>query len=156
MCVKQTKQKRAGVTTFEVMVAATLLLASLSIFGPLAIRIGRTLQETRQVRLATEELSNQLEGFHGLTRSEIEHRLTSLATSEQLGEVLTNARLSGRVLEDDQPLGIELSLTWDRVASAKPLVLVGWPHVKETSVMPDQANEDSNDKKSSQETGDQP
>ena len=73
---------RRAVTSFEVLVAFTLLTSVLGMSVPLVVRHGRLLISARQHRLAVEELSNQLERLTTLPPGELAAAVTGLKVSE--------------------------------------------------------------------------
>jgi hypothetical protein len=117
---------RRGLTATELIVAATLLVGVISLIAPLTVRIGRIWQDARQFRLATNELSNQLELLTGQSTEQRNVSLLELQPSPELHEALPGARLTGETIGDEDGLRIALTIEWDRAPGSKTLTLVGW------------------------------
>jgi hypothetical protein len=117
--------RRASAMT-ELIVAATLLIAGLSLLGSVAVRTGKLWQDTRRYQLAIDELTNQLERLTSIDDSEIDEQLAKLTVSPAVEDVLPSARLSGRKLSDDNGTRVMLEIEWDRLGTVEPLKLVGW------------------------------
>ena len=117
---------RNGSMMTEVVVAAGLLAAAFSVTAPLVVTSGRMWQQTRHQQLAMDELSNQMERLLVISEEQQAEALQQLAVSEQLAEVLVDARLTSEIIDDDDGKRLVLSMTWDRGVEALPLRLVGW------------------------------
>jgi len=120
------RANRRGFTMTELVVAATLLIAGLSVVAPLAVRSGRVWQDSRHYRLAVEELSNQLERLTSLDAVDRAAALSELVPSTQVSTALPNPMLSAETLTDENGTRLVLRLTWDRLGKSTPLTLVGW------------------------------
>ncbi len=137
--MNQKKSKlRRGLSLTEVVVAATLVLSMIGLLTPLTVRVGRVWQNTRQYRLASNELANQMEMLTSLDKANCEAALLNLKTSEIVAESLSEAMLHGELVSDQDGTRLILKLDWDRGSNSIPLSLVGWldtdPAASETSV----------------------
>ena len=117
---------RRGYMMTDLVVAATLLVAVLSVVTPLAVRSGRLWQDSRHYRLAVDELSNQLERLTSLNQAQRETALAELSPSPQVRDRLQNAVLKAETIDDVDGRRLVLQLQWDRVGPAKPVSLVAW------------------------------
>ena len=117
---------RGGVTTAEVLVAATLLLGMIGVVVPTTVRAGKIWHDTRQYQLATNELSNQFEMLSSLSPDELSETLKQLKVAEHLEARLPNASLTGALQQDADGYRLTLEINWDRGANAQPLRLTGW------------------------------
>ncbi len=84
------RERRCAVTSFEVLVAFTLLCSVLGLSTSLIIRHGRLLTAQREYRLATDEVCNQLDRLTGLPADDLPQAVKQLAVSP-----FTAARLPG-------------------------------------------------------------
>jgi len=118
---------RAGVSSLEVVVALGLLTAALSTTLPLFVRHARLLTESRQERIAIEELANLAERLSSLDPAAVAAFLKAPAVSPIAAAGLPGARLS--VSLADSPLGQQatLRLSW-RAAGRRdhPLEMAVW------------------------------
>lgn len=117
---------RHGVLMTELIVAAVLLISTISLLTMFSVRTGKLWQDGRHYRLAVEELTNQLEKITSLDEAEIDARLADLQPSVEIQSVLPNARLSGETVSDEHGTRVTLEITWNRPGSAKPVSLVTW------------------------------
>lgn len=122
----QKSKRRRGLMMTELIVAATLLIAALTLISTLSFRTGKLWQDSRHYRLASEELGNQLERLTVLDESELDAELANLEASPAAQAALQNPRLVGEKIVDSDGTRIKLSINWDRAAKAAPLVLIGW------------------------------
>ena len=121
------KVSRRGLLITELIVAAGLLVAILSVVMPLAVRSGRLWQDSRHYRLATDELTNQLEVLTSFDESELSTAISNLNISAPLQDTLPNPELSAKVVADENGTRVVLRLTWDRIGNkSTPVILVGW------------------------------
>lgn len=117
---------RAGFTLIELTVAATLVIAGLTVLGGMTVATGRMWQQTRQERVASEELSNQLERLIALTPAERGAAISDLRPSAFATQTLVDVTLVAKPVSDAEGERIELAIDWDRGTPGKPLSLVGW------------------------------
>ena len=122
-------RSRRGLSITEVVVAATLVVSMIGIVVPLAVRIGRVWQSTRQYRLAYNELSNQMELLTSIGESQCAAELSQLKISDKLTDALPGARLQGELVRDHDGTRLVLSLDWERGSKSVPIALVGWLNV---------------------------
>jgi len=118
--------RRGGFTITELIVAATLLVVSMSVVASLTVSAGRLRQDARHHRLALDELSNQLERLTSLDKTSRVNALAELAPSPQMLELLPNPVISAETLSDESGTRLVMHLVWDRLGKGNPVTLVGW------------------------------
>ena len=118
--------RRAGFTTTEVVVAASVLVVVIAMIAPMTARVGQLWRDSRQVGLAVEELTNQMEKFEVMSDEQRRSALQQLVVSSEVSKSLPEARLSGRQVIDQEGSRIVLSLEWQRVSPGNPIQLEGW------------------------------
>lgn len=120
-------RSRSGFTSTELVVASSLMVATMAIVGPLAFRTSRLWQDTRHQQLAMEELSSELERLTALDSETRRQQIDSLTPSESLRLVAPDANLSAVIVDNDDGIQLVVSLDWNlRDAPRAPLQLVGW------------------------------
>ncbi len=134
--------KRRGSTLVELIVAAGLLIALMSILSPLSTRLGRLWHQSRHYQLALDEVNNQLEQLTTLSPEERDTKLQQLQVSESLSNVFPEAKLSAEVTSDDDGERLTLRLQWDSSHGAKPLSLTAWMPPRKSPVEATAAGED--------------
>jgi prepilin-type N-terminal cleavage/methylation domain-containing protein len=116
---------RRGFSAVETM-AALALLAVVSTM-PLFVRHGRLLADSRQERIAIEELANQAARLVALPADDRDAALAALAPSAVAARRLPGARLTAT--RGPSPLGdrVVLQLAWDATGRREhPLSLAVW------------------------------
>lgn len=121
-----TRATRPGFTLIELTVAATLVIAGLTAVGGMTVATGRMWRQTRQERIATEELSNQFERLVALTATERAAAMADLKPSAFAAQALAAVTLVAKPVSDADGERIELAIDWDRGMPGQPLTLVGW------------------------------
>lgn len=121
-----TRVPRPGFTLIELTVAATLVIAGLTVLGSMTVATGRMWQQTRQERVASEELSNQLERLVALTPAERSAAMSELMPSAFATQTLADVTLIAKPVSDAEGELIELAIDWDRGMPGQPLSLIGW------------------------------
>ena len=118
---------RAGTSTLDALVAFTLLVTTLSVATPLAVRHGRLLKSQRDYRLTLDELSNQMERIIATSASDLPAAIQQLAPSEFLIDRIPSAQLSGELQTVDGGMRVVLQLSWNELAGRRtPVSLAGW------------------------------
>lgn len=118
---------RRGVTLLEVLVALTLLMAIMGSAMPLFVRHTRLLLETRQERIALEELANHAERIAALPVRDVTAYLAAIGPSD-----LVRRRLPGAVVTADRDrttLGerVVVRIGWNTAGRREhPLSLAVW------------------------------
>jgi hypothetical protein len=120
------RSPRRGLMMTELIVAASLLISSLSLLVTLSFRTGKLWQDSRHYSLAVNELTNQLERLTTLEEDEIDGQLTELEPSAAIQAALPNPRLTGEKIVDEYGTRVMLAIEWDRPGNAKPLSLMAW------------------------------
>lgn len=119
----------------DLLVAFTLLVASMSISTQLVVRHAQLLKSQRNYRLALDELTNQLDRLTALSPSELTRAIEAIAPSEFVVGRLPNARLSGKLAEIAGGSRVSLDITWDEMGHRKkPVTMAAW--VFESSPLP--------------------
>ncbi len=121
-----TNKDRRGVSLIELLVAAVVLVAVMSLVTSLCFRISLVWQEIGHRRVAVAELSNQLERLTRMDPEDVPLALASLKPSALVEQTLLAPQLSGEMVESEIGHQIELQLNWRRRYPGKPVELVGW------------------------------
>jgi hypothetical protein len=119
--------RHGGFSTVEVLSAVALLGALTATVMPLFVRHGRLLVDTRQERIAIEELANQAERLAAAPAAERDALLAALRPSDLAGRRLPGARIEA--VRGPSPLGerVVLKLSWDAIGRReRPLALAVW------------------------------
>ena len=117
---------RRGFTLTELIVSATLLMATVAMIAPTSFRNGRLWIDVRQRTVAIDEMTNQVEYLIALDDDAREAAIAELQVSPHAASVLRNATFTAEEKVDENGRRIELSLNWDRLGDPDPIVLVGW------------------------------
>ena len=127
MRLRQFPSRRRATTALEVVIAFTLLAATISLATPLVVAHNRLLMAQRHYRLALDELSNQIERLTGLPQAELPPAVESLAPSPFAAEHLPGAALRGQLAETDRGRRVTLEITWTEPnRQAAPLRMTAW------------------------------
>lgn len=118
--------RRNAFTMIELVVAASIMIALMSVVTSLTFRIHKVWQDTNQQRIATWAVSSELERITSLPTDEIAATLDELAASEELQNLLTAPEWSGDFIDDELGPRVALRLNWKRRHPGVPLELVGW------------------------------
>src|SRR5882672_4071612 len=89
--------RRCGSTSYEVLVAFTLLTTLLSLSLSSMVRHGRLLTSEQNYRLALDELSNQLDRLTALPGNELPLAVKELKLTPFTAERLSDAKLVGEI-----------------------------------------------------------
>lgn len=126
-----------GTTTLEVIVAGTLLLATLGSLFTLVPHLGKLWRSSRDYHIAINELANQLEAITILPESDQDKALEKLEVSSDARDVLHSPELSHQLIDDESGKRIVLSIQWQREPDAKPVSMTAWisspPVISETA-----------------------
>lgn len=118
---------RPGLSTVETMAAVALLTVVMASTMPVFVRHGRLLAESRQERIAIEELANQAARLVALPVDRRAAALAALAPSAVAARRLPGAELTAK--RGPSPLGdrVVLRLAWDATGRREhPLSLAVW------------------------------
>jgi hypothetical protein len=111
----------------DLMVALTLLIAAMSLVGPLVVRHGQVLKSQRHYRLAMDELTNQLERLAALAPERLSDAMEQLALSPFIAERLVGAKIEGELAPVEAGVRITLHMTWDEIGHRRePVTLAAW------------------------------
>lgn len=127
------RKHRRAVITFELLVAAGLLVCMIGVLAPLTARLGRMMNDGRHVRIALSELSNQIDVLTTYDRERLMEELESLTASEEIRHALPGAKLQGEVKSDGDGTRLILTIDWERPVKSTPLSLVAWLDGKSTN-----------------------
>ena len=125
--VGQAATPRRGFSTVETMAAVAMLSVFMASTMPLFVRHGRLLADSRQERIAIEELANQAARLVALPVDKREAAVAALAPSVVAARRLPGARLTAT--RGPSPLGdrVVLHLAWDATGRREhPLTLAVW------------------------------
>jgi Tfp pilus assembly protein FimT len=118
---------RSGFTSTELVVASSLLVALMSIMGPLAIRSARLWKDSRHQELALETLAGEIERLTAMNSDARTEAMESLTVSDLLSNAAPNATINAAIIQDEAGTRIELTLDWNQTDYPRaPLRLVGW------------------------------
>lgn len=117
---------RRGSTITELIVAAGLLVTSISLLATSSVAALKLNRLERYQAVASDELANQLERLLALPADEVTSALTNLELSNWAQQILPQASLSGTAIDDAYGRRVLLQIDWARLGDAKPLVAVGW------------------------------
>lgn len=127
---------RSGLLMTEVLVAAVVLVAVISVLTQLMIRGGRLQMDARRYQVALDELSNQIDRLTALNEDARNRALQALTPSPDAAATLPSAKLQAKTINDAAGHRLVLSLAWDRFGERRPITLVGW--LPPASVTPDE------------------
>lgn len=108
------------------MVAATLVVAMLSVAAPMVVRTARIWKQTQHVQLAMDELSTQMDRLIAMPAEIREVAIEEIAVSPEVSGVLNSAKLMASRVNDDDGDRIELAINWQRVGNPPPVRLTAW------------------------------
>lgn len=115
-----------GVVLLEMLIAAALVLTTLSVAAPLVIRSARAWKQTRQYQVACDELSAHMDRLLAMPAEKRKQALPETAVASEVAEILHAAEISGEILDDQNGTRLRLSIQWERTGQAPPVTLVGW------------------------------
>lgn len=125
-------RRRSGVTMVEFVVSAMLLMTVMTFVTTLSFSIGLVWKDIGHHRVATNELTNQLEVLTRVPRGDVQQALDSLAPSPQCRRTLKEAKISGELIADSLGTRVVLQIDWKRRNPGEPIQLVGWVHQPES------------------------
>jgi hypothetical protein len=129
---------RRGLTSFELVVAFSLLVAAMASTVPIYVRHQRLLAESRRERVAVEELANQAERLRAMPLATVDRYLASPSLSATAQRRLPAARLESERAESVLGSRVILRLFWDDIGRREhPLSLAVW--LSPESVVAEQA-----------------
>ncbi|MEM8865211.1 MAG: hypothetical protein AAGF31_06645 [Planctomycetota bacterium] len=115
-------RKRNAVTVIETLISFTLLITIFGACMPVVVRHHQLLADERDYRLATDELSNQLDRLVGLPAMELDDAVANLPAPTMKG-----AKLVGETEELELGVRVTLTLRWPEHGVRRPAItLVGW------------------------------
>lgn len=120
------RERRAGTSLAELVVAGSLLIAATGLVATSAVGDQRLARLEQQNRVAVDELSNQLERLSILPIAKVESALRNLTVGSSAGQSLITAELNGQLIDDAYGQRIELSIQWERPGESKPVRAIAW------------------------------
>jgi hypothetical protein len=121
------RQYRAGTSTFDALVAFTLLVTTISVAAPLVVRHGRLLKSQRDYRLALDELSNQIDRVSALSADELPAAMKELVPSAFISERIPSAQLTGDLQPTEIGTRVVLTISWNASQGRKESIsLAAW------------------------------
>jgi hypothetical protein len=96
----------------EAIVSFVLLSASITVAGPMIVRHGQIVRDQRQMRLALDELSNQLDRLTAIPEELLPQEIASLTPGDLVRNRLPNATLRAEVVPEDGGSRLTLTLNW--------------------------------------------
>jgi hypothetical protein len=117
---------RSGSMLTELIVAAGLLVTSISLLATTTVAGLKFHRLERQQEVATDELSNQLEQILALPSEDVATAAAQLEISSWALHTLPAAHLNADLIDDEYGKRVELKIDWQRTGDSKPLVAVGW------------------------------
>lgn len=129
----QLSQRRGSMLT-ELMVAAGLLVTSISLLATGTVAGWKLQRLERQQNVATDELSNQLEQLLALSPATVADAIAQLEPSSWALQTLPNAKLSAELIDDQFGNRIVLEIQWQRIGDSTPLIAVGWLDTSQESL----------------------
>lgn len=123
--VPTSRLRRFGSTSYEVLVAFTLLTTLLSLSLSSLVRHGRLLTSEQNYRLALDELSNQLDRLTALRGNELSLAVKDLQLTPFTAERLSDVKLVGEVAPADIGQRVTLRLT-SRDPNGLKVSMAGW------------------------------
>ena len=120
------RSNRRGFTSMEMLAAAVILCATVTVVTNLLFKCGMVWRDVSQHRVAMHELSAQLEGLTLMEADSVAEKIGQLKPSAICSDRLPEAKLTGSLVEDSLGVRIELSINWKRAVESKPMVLCGW------------------------------
>lgn len=119
--------QRRAITSFELIVAFSLVATVIGLSAPLIVRHGRLLATARHYRLAIEELTNQLERIAALPPTEIDATVDNIEVSKFAAEKLPGAELTGEIHDAEYGRRVTLHIVWDEPQRREnPLAMTAW------------------------------
>ena len=152
MIASRFDRARQGVTLFEIIIAAIMLVTVMSFVASVCLRINFVWKDINHHRVAVNELTNQLESLTRLSTEEAKTAIDTIKASELCSRTLPNPMLSGEIIEDNIGNRVVLRLNWERpLDNPNPIELTGWivDRAAENPVAPDGESETSDDETAS-------
>lgn len=119
--------QRRGVTSYELLVAFSLVATVIGMSVPLMVRHGRLLGTARHYRLAVEEMANQLERVAALPPADVDAAVASIAVSDFTAAKLPGAELSAELQDAEFGRRVTLHIVWDEPQRREtPLTMTAW------------------------------
>jgi len=118
--------KRSGLAQVELLVSAALVGVLFGILATLSYQLNKVYRDARNYQTAIHELANQMESITSLSESEAQAAMNKLQPSAQASTQLQNLSLQGDLIQDTNGTRVKLSIQWERMGPAPPLVLIGW------------------------------
>jgi prepilin-type N-terminal cleavage/methylation domain-containing protein len=125
-CNRRFGRSRQGFTLAEMLVAVAIMVGIMSFVTTFCFQINQLWKSVGHHRMASCELSNQLERLTLLSGDQIEAELKNLEPSEACQRTLKEAILTGEIIQDAIGDRIVLRINWKRNNPGSPVELSGW------------------------------
>jgi hypothetical protein len=116
---------RNAFTSTEIVVACSLLVATMSAISMLMVKTTRLWQDSRHQQMAMEELCRELDRLTALPPDARDSAMEQLHPSPLLKSASPNASITAS-WDDDQKTALVLELDWNDEQPKAPVQLVGW------------------------------
>ncbi len=122
------RHARGAVSTLEVFVSATLLIAIMGVMGPAVSSLHQIQRHSKQYQFATNEVINKIVEIQHLPES---NRLNAIAALERAEETiqsrLVDARWQSQLIQSEDGTQCRLSLEWKSRFHDQSVALTFWP-----------------------------
>jgi len=126
-CRKPGRPKsRRGFTVPEIMVGGVLMMTAAGIVGPLFVAANQATKKMERWRLASEELSNQMERLSILDEDSLALHLKDLEISEAMQETLRGFFIDGEFINRGSLQCIRLVIHRSDSKEGRKLEMIGW------------------------------
>lgn len=150
-------RNRTGAALLDAVVAAGLVMVTVSVAAPMVVQSARIWKQTRNFQIACDELAGHMDHLISMPSDLRGEALQTLTVDPSLSELLDGVSINGKLSEQDDETRLELSINWKRIGDPPPVILVGWVKPTQTVSLPVDtaetvANESSPDESSSNKT----
>jgi hypothetical protein len=123
---RKTIRSRSAITSIDIIVSAVLLGAVLSTATALCFRINQIWKGISHQRVATQELSNQLDDLTRLNAEELDSAIQKLQASSLCLRSLQDPKLIAEVTKDELGVRVDLRIRWTAHSQPMQAELAGW------------------------------
>lgn len=117
---------RKGIAFVELVMACAVLVTIMGIATSICFQVSQVWKDVRHHRVATAELSNQMEQLIRMSAAEAKQALTQLSPSALSRSTLLDPKLEGELVPSELGTQINLQLDWKRRQPGQPVKLSGW------------------------------
>ena len=134
---------RDGLAVTEVVVAASLLATGMAIILPMVVRSNRLRHNTNTKMMVIDALSSQVERLTHLESADREDAIADIEAPEHIIAALPSAKLTAKIVDDNDGKRIIVALDWDRIGDPPPVSLVAWIDAFPEAVSPESQRSDN-------------